>query len=430
MLTEVYLRADTRIDEQPVPIEATIGKDFFLQLARPATLGTPVSFGYWLNETYKTKVNLLILDDLDGDSIASTRELRALEKTNPGELVSRLERHLAKQGIPEKVQNLLSKALLAKITIIDLLIDGRKSDGAEVTDSSGLKLRFGLEVSFETSSGLDILPNIILDKVTLIVSRFPQGYKFPPRAPIPTIEPVGEPVALPEPKRAGGSISFSDNPAKDGTITLNGVVWTFVDKAPTGNQTQRGNDLGATIDALVANLKASTNAEIGKCAYAADEAKKQLIITFKEAGEAGKGFTLAADANSKGTPSGATLVIEEPDVPAAPVYATGWITFADNPDKDGTITLNGASWTFVDQAPAGNQTEIGKDLGATIDALVANLKASTDAEIAKCSYAADKPKKQLVITFKEAGEAGKDFTIAADAKSKGTPSGATLSVAT
>ena len=255
MLTEVYLRADTRIDEQPVPIEATIGKDFFLQLARPATLGTPVSFGYWLNETYKTKVNLLILDDLDGDSIASTRELRALEKTNPGELVSRLERHLAKQGIPEKVQNLLSKALLAKITIIDLLIDGRKSDGAEVTDSSGLKLRFGLEVSFETSSGLDILPNIILDKVTLIVSRFPQGYKFPPRAPIPTIEPVGEPVALPEPKRAGGSISFSDNPAKDGTITLNGASWTFVDQAPAGNQTEIGKDLGATIDALVANLK-------------------------------------------------------------------------------------------------------------------------------------------------------------------------------
>jgi len=432
MQTEIYLRADTRIDEQPVPIEATIGKEFFLQLARPATLGTPVSFGYWLHETYKTKVDLLILDDLEGNKkITTAAQLRALARSNPTELQSRLEAHLAKQGIPDKVQKLLAKALLAKITITDLLIDGRKTkndgkvdkDGGEVDDVGGLKLRFGLEVSFNETGGLDILPNIILDTVTLVVSRFPEGYKFPPRVLLPTIEPM----ALPAPSYASGYIEFSDNPVNDGKITLNVTGWTLVDGTPTGNQTKRGDDLNATLAALVEDLNGSDDENVSKCSYKVDG--KRLIITYNEAAPAGQDFAIAADAKSRGRVSDAKLSVgEEEKALPEPAHASGFITFATNPAANGTIALNGTEWTFVDGTPAAKQTKRGGNLSETLDALVAGLNASSDKNVKRCEYSADKQNGRLVIKYKEAGSAGENFAIGADSDSKGTASGAKLSL--
>ena len=102
--------------------------------------------------------------------------------------------------------------------------------------------------------------------------------------------------------------------------------------------------------------------------------------------------------------------------------ATGAITFAVNPSDLDTITLNGTTWTLVSGAPTGNQTQIQASTAATLFQLAADLNASTDDEVRKCTYsvtAAD----TLSITYDEKGTAGNAFTLAASAA---TPSGGTL----
>ena len=94
--------------------------------------------------------------------------------------------------------------------------------------------------------------------------------------------------------KATGTLTFSGQPAANSTITLNGVAWTFVSGSPTGNQTQIGADIDATLTALAANLNASANAEIAKCTYTADAANDQLDIEFDTAGVTGNTWTLAA----------------------------------------------------------------------------------------------------------------------------------------
>src|SRR5690606_38329346 len=61
---------------------------------------------------------------------------------------------------------------------------------------------------------------------------------------------------------ASGSITFAANPAAGQTITLNGVVWTFVTGTPGALQTQIQATVTQTIDQLVTNLNASANPEV------------------------------------------------------------------------------------------------------------------------------------------------------------------------
>ncbi len=104
---------------------------------------------------------------------------------------------------------------------------------------------------------------------------------------------------------ATGSIVFSGQPANSSTITINGVVWTFVTGSPTGDETQIGVSLAATLTALVADLNASADVDIDDATYTANATT--LTITHDTAGTAGNGFTLAASAASNGTASAATL---------------------------------------------------------------------------------------------------------------------------
>ncbi len=107
--------------------------------------------------------------------------------------------------------------------------------------------------------------------------------------------------------KAEGRIAFTGQPAANGTITLNGVAWTFVTGMPVGSQTQLGVSLDATLTALAADLNASVDAQISKCTYTANTADDRLEIEFDTAGTSGNTFTLAASANSSGTVSAATL---------------------------------------------------------------------------------------------------------------------------
>ena len=105
------------------------------------------------------------------------------------------------------------------------------------------------------------------------------------------------------------------------------------------------------------------------------------------------------------------------------VAATGAIEFASNPAEGDTITLNGTVWTFVDETPGADETEIQGTLIQTLDQLVSDLNGSADTEVEKATYSRPSSTERLVISYDTAGTAGNDFTIAASAA---TVSGATL----
>jgi hypothetical protein len=107
--------------------------------------------------------------------------------------------------------------------------------------------------------------------------------------------------------KASGHITFSGQPNANSTIALNGVAWTFVSGTPSGNQTQIGATIDATLTALASDLNASADAQVSKCTYAANTADDRLEIQFDVAGTIGNSFTLAASASSTATVSAATL---------------------------------------------------------------------------------------------------------------------------
>ena len=106
--------------------------------------------------------------------------------------------------------------------------------------------------------------------------------------------------------------------------------------------------------------------------------------------------------------------------------ASGHIAFAGQPLANSTITLNAVTWTFVTGTHVGNQTQIGVSLDATLTALAADLNASVDAQISKCTYAANTADDRLEILFDTAGTIGNAFTLAASANSSGSVSYGTL----
>lgn len=108
-------------------------------------------------------------------------------------------------------------------------------------------------------------------------------------------------------EKATGSFTFTSQPAANATITLNGVTWTFVSGAPSGNQTQIQGSLSATLTQLATDLNASVNAEIAKLTYTATATA--LNMSHDVAGATGNTYTLAASTspNSNATASGATL---------------------------------------------------------------------------------------------------------------------------
>lgn len=107
---------------------------------------------------------------------------------------------------------------------------------------------------------------------------------------------------------ATGYFAFSAQPAANSTITLNGTTWTFVSGTPSGNQTQIGVSVDATITALATNLNASADAQVAKCTYTANTTDDRLEISFDSPGLSGNSFTLAASTTSNATRSAATML--------------------------------------------------------------------------------------------------------------------------
>jgi hypothetical protein len=207
---------------------------------------------------------------------------------------------------------------------------------------------------------------------------------------------------------ATGAILFdTTNPTAGDTITLNGVVWTFVTALTGNNQTVVGNALSVTLSQLIADLSASTNTSINVASYAVDPTNEDLIITYKTAGTAGNAYTLAA---SQATRSGATLT-GGAGSGSAGTEAAGSITFGVNPSNTNTIILNGVTWTFVTSGATGNQTNIKATLALTLTQLQTDLNASGNTSIAAASYSATAT--ALNITYATVGAIGNTYTLAA-----------------
>lgn len=107
--------------------------------------------------------------------------------------------------------------------------------------------------------------------------------------------------------RATGSIGFTLNLTDGQTITLNGVVWTFVTSGAVGDQSNIGGNLGGTLVLLFIALNESSNPALSVATYTKTGSGVNpgaLVITYDSVGTVGNAYTLAA---SVGTPSSPTL---------------------------------------------------------------------------------------------------------------------------
>lgn len=220
---------------------------------------------------------------------------------------------------------------------------------------------------------------------------------------------IGDSIAFNGVGFASGAITFTANPAPGDTITLNGVVWTFVSAITGANQTLIQGALSDTLTQLVAGLSGSSNPSLSVASYLANAASTALLVTYKSGGTGGNAYTLAS--------SNANAVVSGPNLTGGSgsgspgTQASGNLTFSTNPSNGQTIILNGVTWTFVTAGATGNQTNIGISLAATLTALATNLNASGNASLTPASYTATAT--QLRILYQTVGSIGNTYTLAA-----------------
>jgi hypothetical protein len=220
---------------------------------------------------------------------------------------------------------------------------------------------------------------------------------------------------------ASGAIDFSANPSPGDTISLNGVVWTFVSAITGPDQTLIAGALSDTLTALIAGLSGSVDPGLNVANYSLDPTSSNLIIIYQTAGTAGNSYAL-------GTTSSVAMV-SGPNLTGGSgsgsmgSAASGTLTFSVNPTSGENIILNGVTWTFVPSGASGNETNIQGSLAATLTQLAADLNASLNAEIALATYAATAT--VLEITYATVGAAGNAYTLNGGT-SGAVPSGTSL----
>ena len=427
--TLVGLRTELTISGEAVAVEAVLGKNFFLQLSKEARLGTPISFAYWLKDTYAVDsdgMKVLLLEEYDRLEDFQTaydkdKALPVAERVLPG----LIRKNLADRGIPAAAHTVMLSALTAEISITDLLIDIK---GGENDTPSRRRLKFGLAVTFPNA--LPLLPNINVNRLSLLILQVPADDEFEN---IPQREPAfGELQPLKE--KAKGHIAFTALPADNGTITLNGIHWTFVSGEPQAAQTKKANTIEGTLVALARDLNRwDSPADVRKCTYTAHG--KRLLIEFNEGGLDGNRFTIAADSISNGVVSAATLrggtdPDAPPELPAPKAKATGTIKITKKPAADTSVTLNGLKFIFKDKAAdATGPTDVfsGKDIDGALDNLTEKAKTSTDPKLAGVTFESNKKTKTLTITAKADDFEGKNFALTTDTADTFELSGTALS---
>lgn len=88
--------------------------------------------------------------------------------------------------------------------------------------------------------------------------------------------------------------NFVFQPSNGDTVTLNGVVFTYVTGTPTGNQIKIQGTLQGTIATLASAASASLDPLLTVASYVVDSSGVRLVITYKTIGTGGNSYTLAA----------------------------------------------------------------------------------------------------------------------------------------
>jgi hypothetical protein len=111
------------------------------------------------------------------------------------------------------------------------------------------------------------------------------------------------------------------------------------------------------------------------------------------------------------------------------VAASGHFDFSAQPTTGSSITIGGASWTFVTSGPTGDQSVIGATLRETLANAVAGLNASATTALASESYTLNLAGTRIIVMHDTVGTGGNSITLAASTTpaSNATASGSTLS---
>jgi len=207
-----------------------------------------------------------------------------------------------------------------------------------------------------------------------------------------------------------GSLTFVSNPSAGDTINLNGVTWTFVTGSATGNETNIGGSLSATLNQLQTDLAASSNANLHNptATYGVTPTSPNsttLTISYNTGTTSSNSYTIGAPAVATQHLSGAN---------GTSTAATGTLTMTTNPNPNDTININGVTWTFVTSGSSNtnHETDIGINLSATMTALASDLNtanAGSNASLDVATYASTGT--GISITYGTDSLAGNSFTF-------------------
>lgn len=171
--------------DKNVTVVARTGKETLIELNERAKLGNALTIGTWLNNTWATPVEVLLVNKPDpnnGNKVASQADIK-----QPA-----VKAHLATQGVPAQLADQLAILLVADIWIEDLYI----KSWTDEKGNSQKALKFGVSVDFK--EGLNLFGEIKLLNVGIGVSSAPKDYAFPARRTLPTIKPAEDkPLELP-----------------------------------------------------------------------------------------------------------------------------------------------------------------------------------------------------------------------------------------
>ncbi|MGH7121734.1 MAG: hypothetical protein ACREFP_22545 [Acetobacteraceae bacterium] len=173
--TIVCLLGELKIDKEQVSVGVAYTKketttDTLVQLDKPAPLGNALTVGTWLNDSWSTKVDALLVKPLQGDKVGSQADVKAAD----------VEAHLKKLGYPDQVVPLLAKLFTTQIVITDLYVRlwNEKVDNKAVSKKA---FKFGIAVDFATGEdkqGLNVFGDIYLQNVKFGILNAPKDYDF------------------------------------------------------------------------------------------------------------------------------------------------------------------------------------------------------------------------------------------------------------
>jgi hypothetical protein len=405
-LTQVGLRGDMTINDKPVAVNAIFGKEVLVQIQEEFSIGSPISFAYWLKEKWQVDgpgMDVLLINNSSGDK--KQYEADEFKRLDQKTKESEVKLHLTAKGIPGPAVNMMATALLAEVLITDLLVQLKEIKIGDKSESEKI-LKLGLAINF--GMPLNILPGIDINRISLFIKSAPENRFDEVFADDSKLAKLPAPARLME--AASGYIVFSGPPANNSKITLGGKNWTFVsgESDPAQQRTKTiPNDVKSTVMQLAKDLSEVTSEPIAACQYecAVVDDKPRLVVKYRTAGVRGNDFTLAVDptANdpkSNGVASGGKL-----SRGTSPLgeRASGSITFKFDPQ----IADNAPIKIFKKDLTVKKATS-SAELTAAITDLAVKLNTPNSSPIAADDYIWQANGSRLDFAAKKVGEKNGD----------------------